>query len=596
MNRGYPNQPNGRSTGGRSARQQPLDDDELLARQLQAQELDDQDYQYLPDPRRTPYGDPYTNTYSSKLTAAASQYGNNPPTHSRSSAKSPSQHGPPTDESDIKNFAREALNSPCSGCGAVLMPGKTELGAVFSVYLQGAASKPPFAFPSSPILQCPKCRTTSCMGCGSQSQSTKTCDYACDESRIFVVWTLLCGFDHLGWKAVGAAEKRQRQTVSQTTFRGKGTGYGSGFNGFGSPFGGFIFSAMPPTRPNDMGAAMRASIESEIDSNCERIMRLLTEALPNFPKNKVNFDRAPPKVLEALLLRSSILDKAAELLRNDSIDDVIRRRSLYIALYNFIGALATHQSTASITVIERAVREGDLNLLQLSFDSNPAKGIIRGKVDTRPSLAKAVENIAMQSKTIVENAARNPKAFSGEEDQRMIQFCKSAMALGAKLKDNATRLGRPTETAPAYGKTEEAWHRERSVLDLPDNSIFTRFRFTDKAYAMGNKANIMPGRMKKLMLEVANMKTSLPSGIFVRHATSRLDCMKVLVVGPRDTPYENGLFEFDLICPSDYPNRSPTMFFRGAGLFRGQINPNLHADGKGTSTPTLAKLISHLSC
>jgi len=33
--------------------------------------------------------------------------------------------------------------------------------------------------------------------------------------------------------------------------------------------------------------------------------------------------------------------------------------------------------------------------------------------------------------------------------------------------------------------------------------------------------------------------------------------MQALIVGPEDTPYENGLFEFDILLPLSYPQSPP---------------------------------------
>jgi hypothetical protein len=58
---------------------------------------------------------------------------------------------------------------------------------------------------------------------------------------------------------------------------------------------------------------------------------------------------------------------------------------------------------------------------------------------------------------------------------------------------------------------------------------------------------------------------------------------RVAIVGPTETPYENGLFEFDLWCPQNYPFESPKVLFKGTGGGRVRLNPNLYADGKGKS-------------
>lgn len=58
---------------------------------------------------------------------------------------------------------------------------------------------------------------------------------------------------------------------------------------------------------------------------------------------------------------------------------------------------------------------------------------------------------------------------------------------------------------------------------------------------------------------------------------------RILIIGPEDTPYENGLFEFDLFCPAEYPRVPPKVWFKGTYGGIVDTNPNLHADGKGES-------------
>jgi ubiquitin-protein ligase len=60
---------------------------------------------------------------------------------------------------------------------------------------------------------------------------------------------------------------------------------------------------------------------------------------------------------------------------------------------------------------------------------------------------------------------------------------------------------------------------------------------------------------------------------------------RVLIIGPQDTPYtpyEDGMFEFDLFCPTAFPQTPPTMMFKGANCpGTSAIDPNLHPDRKG---------------
>lgn len=49
---------------------------------------------------------------------------------------------------------------------------------------------------------------------------------------------------------------------------------------------------------------------------------------------------------------------------------------------------------------------------------------------------------------------------------------------------------------------------------------------------------------------------------------------------PQGTPYEGGLFVFDVFFPSGYPNLPPVMMVYNTGGGKARYNPNLYADGK----------------
>ena len=56
--------------------------------------------------------------------------------------------------------------------------------------------------------------------------------------------------------------------------------------------------------------------------------------------------------------------------------------------------------------------------------------------------------------------------------------------------------------------------------------------------------------------------------------------MKALIVGPVDTPYQNGCFEFDVLLPSNYPASPPKMKLVTTGNGSVRFNANLYANGK----------------
>lgn len=89
-------------------------------------------------------------------------------------------------------------------------------------------------------------------------------------------------------------------------------------------------------------------------------------------------------------------------------------------------------------------------------------------------------------------------------------------------------------------------------------------------------------RMKRIRKEHSILASSLPPGVFVRTYESRLDLLRVLIIGPLETPYEYAPFVIDICIPPDYPNTPPEVFFHSwtAGTGKGPVNPNLYEDGK----------------
>lgn len=53
-------------------------------------------------------------------------------------------------------------------------------------------------------------------------------------------------------------------------------------------------------------------------------------------------------------------------------------------------------------------------------------------------------------------------------------------------------------------------------------------------------------------------------------------------MGPSDTPYANGCFEFDVYFPQNYPDSPMYINFETTGHHSIRFNPNLYNDGKVT--------------
>ena len=68
-------------------------------------------------------------------------------------------------------------------------------------------------------------------------------------------------------------------------------------------------------------------------------------------------------------------------------------------------------------------------------------------------------------------------------------------------------------------------------------------------------------------------------GIYYHHNEADILKGEVLIIGPKDTPYENGYYLFEISYPVNYPFSPPVVkYFTNDGITR--FNPNLYKCGK----------------
>ena len=68
--------------------------------------------------------------------------------------------------------------------------------------------------------------------------------------------------------------------------------------------------------------------------------------------------------------------------------------------------------------------------------------------------------------------------------------------------------------------------------------------------------------LKFIKKEFSILQHSLPQGIFVKAFENRSDLFSAMIEGPENTPYEGGLFFFEIQLPSDYPHSPPKFHHR----------------------------------
>jgi ubiquitin-protein ligase len=308
-------------------------------------------------------------------------------------------------------------------------------------------------------------------------------------------------------------------------------------------------------------------------------MSLLAAILPHPTEQLVptKFDHAPPKTLPGILRRSSILDKAAELLHNDSLDNATKRFKLYDSLIAFMRVLnGSDANMRSILHQSRRINKAGHDLLRVSL-GEPTR--VEGEqIDTAKSLASSMENLVSQSKRMLSVMQASGDTLESEEDQQMLLLCTLLSDCAAQIVQDAQFHSNLQNTETAL-QDENEWQKKLLVLPVADSTILEQHYYAKAADDLLD-ANPPRRRMAQIFKELVSLETDLPAGIFIRYGETRPDVMKIVIIGPQGTPYENGMFEFDLFCPLEYPTVPPQMQIKTTGGGSVGFNPNLYSDGK----------------
>lgn len=490
-------------------------------------------------------------------------------------------------------FLGHVKSAQCPGCGQAFFRSEQDV----STRLQAWKSAKSVL---KSHLECTGCFTSSCVTCVPDlsakwsvvSVQGKLISWCCAGGRLLLLWMLLCGFDeHFSAvrsnKAAICKPDEKPKVDKKVNKRGRGgigfggssrgsipaivtmpsgMGYGSDVEeiaswGTGLTLSGHRFDAKAT---NTDSKARAITAQQTDDQFHELYLQLVESLLPSFERECI-FDFDPPNSLAEMLLGSKVLNYCAELLRNDSLDDATKRKGVYQALLSLLRTLGAHYTTASAAIYnERPLREDKDNILVMSFHEFPKQS-----VEKTSSLLDSLRNLNTQSELVLQGAKSNEKEFRTYEGQNLLLLCRQISDLRAYLVTNSGTYGKPNF---AQSKADIP-----ALLDVPDDQVIASHAFGPTAQALRSAPS---GRFKRLMTEITTLSTGLPPGLFVRYAESRPDVHKVVIIGPEGTPYANGIFEFDIFCDANFPNKPPLVQFKTTGGGRVNFNPNLYADGK----------------
>ncbi|OMO58487.1 Ubiquitin-conjugating enzyme, E2 [Corchorus olitorius] len=167
--------------------------------------------------------------------------------------------------------------------------------------------------------------------------------------------------------------------------------------------------------------------------------------------------------------------------------------------------------------------------------------------------------------------------FNGDDDDHD-NIAPAASDVNIKLleiENPKTEMPEITNGVLSKEKPDKKGSKKRLVVKLEQFDSVSGDDF--KYHQFGNNPKVTNKEtLKRIMKEYKALKKHLPESIFVRVYEERVDLMRAAIVGPQGTPYQNGLFFFDISFPNDYPNTPPRVHYYSFGL---RLNPNLYENG-----------------
>ncbi|KAG4441443.1 hypothetical protein IFR05_003049 [Cadophora sp. M221] len=488
----------------------------------------------------------------------------------------------------LRKLYENFISLKCRDCKSSLSLGSLEKN--FKTWLSNAKCSSPN--PISGIF-CKRCKKYTCIGCrkkpslGNKPISTPAAQVnnCCDRGRLFGIWILLARFDELEVE-VRRDSSKQVQAERAPCQPGEGVGYNQEglflLKHVWKKFGGATvddIQNMPELMTTkEVLKGMQNLIV--LDDNYEwdfyvnkvEIARMFQQAVaPSNDTNadlndhqqnrrdtvkfdlKASFDKHPPVELFPMLILSFLFENVGILLRNDSIEDMTRRSELYHAMLEFVNVMASHKKLIQQLITGRVSIKRSLGLQALATAKSPAKLFNTRPSSLEPSLAACASESYKHAKAF-RDLASNP-----------------AISKDAPL---ATPSSKPGDHAwSTYSDSHKVTFSDAVLDEHMCRDQFMKIVESPR------------GRMAALRNEIASLTTSLPRGIFLKISETRPDVMKALIIGADGTPYEGGLFAFNLFLPQNWPEVPPIFYF---AMYMGfddstepnaHINPNIHRDG-----------------
>lgn len=103
-----------------------------------------------------------------------------------------------------------------------------------------------------------------------------------------------------------------------------------------------------------------------------------------------------------------------------------------------------------------------------------------------------------------------------------------------------------------------------------------------ESYRKSVNANLIsvPRCLKRIQKDISDIVNNPPPGIFALPDEENVRLMTILITGPKDTPYQGGMFTVIVVFTDDYPMKPPEVRFMTTDDGAVKFHPNILACGQ----------------
>lgn len=294
-------------------------------------------------------------------------------------------------------------------------------------------------------------------------------------------------------------------------------------------------------------------LQQERDLQIQSILQRITEVL-------IGMQPSESSSIYKILESSYLIPYVKTLFKETTMVEIDKHNALYKLVFTLLQFLINEEA---IYLFDD--NHGDKNLFQILSEMN---------------------NEALTVKMITENGS-SPSGDDSEFDitsmiTSLFDFANSCFVpyYENKLKTQAEQIIKK-EKEEEEKKSAEDKLKDTYVEELSKHK-FGVCKFISNGFHYNYASSNDKIMLRAIGKECSSFTKSLPihygSSVLVRVDSTNSRCMRVMITGPNNTPYDSGVFIFDAYMPDKWPNVNPQMHFENHGGVR--FNPNLYNCGK----------------